>query len=97
MRTVIKDEKLEWIEVKSGVSQQSVLASIMFLVYVNDLTEVSSYINLFADNVKLLGRIRNHKDCKELQNYINKIYECSKTWEVESNEKYIMYWKWERM
>ena len=49
MRTVVKDEKSEWREVKSGVPQRSVLAP-MFLVYVNDMTEeVSSYINLFAD------------------------------------------------
>ena len=54
----------------------SVLASIMFLVYVNDMTEgVSSYISLFADDAKLLSKITNHKDCEKLQNYINKIYE----------------------
>ena len=42
----------------------------------NDMTEgVSSYINLFADDAKLLRKIRNHNDCKELQNDINNIYE----------------------
>ena len=35
---------------------------------------VSSYISLLADDVKLLRKIRNHKDCEELQNDINKIY-----------------------
>ena len=51
----------------------------MFLVYINDVTEgVSSYISLFADDAKLLRKIRNHKDCEELQNDINKIYEWSK-------------------
>ena len=55
MRTVVKDEKSEWREVKSGVLQGSVLAPIMFLVYVNDMTEgVSSYLILFADDAKLL-------------------------------------------
>ena len=59
MRTVVKDEKSEWREVKSGVSQGSVLAPIMFLVYVNDMTdEVGHYISLFANYAKLLRRIR---------------------------------------
>ena len=37
----------------SGVQQGSVLAPIMFLVYVNDIIErVSSYVNLFADEAE---------------------------------------------
>ena len=83
MRTVVKDGKSEWREVKSGVPQGSVLAQIMFLIYVNDMIEgISSYISLFADDAKLLRKIRNHKDCG-----INKIYEWSKTWEMEFNAK----------
>ena len=47
MRTVVKDEKSEWKEVKSGVLQGSVLALIMFSIYLNDMIEgVSSYINV---------------------------------------------------
>ena len=48
---------------KSGVQQGSVLAPIMFLVYVNDMTEVvSSYICLFTDDATLLRKIRNYKN-----------------------------------
>ena len=65
------------------------MAPIMFLIYhVNDMTEeVSSYISLFADDAKLLRKIRNHKNCEELHNDINKIYEWSKTWEMEFDGK----------
>ena len=88
MRTVVKDEKSELRGIKSGVPQGSVLAMIVFLVYVNDKTEgINSYISPFEDDRKLLRKIRNHKDCEELQNYINKIYEWSKTWEMEFNAK----------
>ena len=74
MRRVVKDEKAEWREVKSEVPQESVLAPIMFLIYVNDMIEgISSYVSLFADDAKLLRNIRNHKDCEELQNDINNI------------------------
>ena len=48
---------------------------------------VSSYISLFADDAKLLRKIGNHKNCEELQNDINKIYEWSNTWEMEFNAK----------
>ena len=48
---------------------------------------VNNYISLFADNAKLLRKIGNHRDCEELQNYINKIYEWNKTWEMEFNAK----------
>ena len=50
MRTLVKDEKSEWKEEKSGIAHESILASIMFLVYVNGMTQgVISYISLFAD------------------------------------------------
>ena len=87
MRTVVKDEKSDWREMQNGVPQGSVLAPIMILIYVNDMTEgVSSYISLFADDAKLLRKIRNHKICKELQNYL-KTYEWSKRLEIEFNKK----------
>ena len=86
MRTVVRDEKSEWRKVTSGVPQGSVLAPVMFLIYVNDMPEaVSSYISLFADDAKLLRKISNQKDCEELQNDLNKINEWSKRWEMEFN------------
>ena len=81
-------EKLECREVKSGVPQRSVLALLMFLVYVNNMTEgVSRCRRLFADDARLLRKIINPKDCKKLQNDINKIYKWSTTWEIEFNTK----------
>ena len=78
-------------------NENSSKAPIMFLIYVNDMTEgVSSYISLFADDTKLRRKIGNHKDCEELQNDISKIYEWSKTQEMEFNAKNAMYWKWEK-
>ena len=51
--------------------QGSVLAPIMFQIYINDMQEgLSSYINLFADDAKILRVIRSHDDCKEMQRFI---------------------------
>ena len=60
MRTVIKDQKSEWCSVKSGAPQGLVLTPVMFLVFVNYVTEgVSSYMSLFTDNAKLLRKLES--------------------------------------
>ena len=88
MRTVIRDETSSFKSVYSGVPQGSVLAPIMFAVYINDMAEeVKSYISLFADDVKILKEVKNNDDCDLLQEDLNKIYEWSKKWKMEFNTK----------
>ena len=79
MRTVIKDQKSECCSVKSGVPQRSVLAPVMFLVYVN------SYMNLLADDAKLLWKIESIENCEHLQKHLDQIHRWSKLWEMEFN------------
>ena len=86
MRTVIKDVKSDWLAVESGVPQGSVLAPVLFLVYVNDLPEgVTSYMNLFADDAKLCRCIKSEEDCEILQSDLDVIWRWSKKWEMEFN------------
>ena len=86
MRTVVRDIKSEWGEVKSGVPQGSVLAPILFLLYINDMPEgVKSYMNLFADDAKMLRHIKDEGDCEILQEDLNKIWRWSKKWQMEFN------------
>ena len=58
----------------------------MFLIYVNDMPEgVESYMNMFADDAKIMKRIRNMDDCNALQKDLDKINEWSRTWQMEFN------------
>lgn len=88
MRTVIRDKKSTWREVTSGVPQGSVLAPLMFAVYINDMLEgVKSYMSLFADDAKLLRKVGKREDCEILQEDLNKIWEWSRVWQMEFNVK----------
>ena len=60
----------------------------MFQTYVNDMQcGVISYVNLFADNAKLMKVVKNLDDCWELERDIDKIYEWSNRWNVDFNAK----------
>jgi len=88
MRTVVRDVKSSWKKVTSGVPQGSVLAPLMFLVYINDMGNgLQSYISFFADDAKLMKEIKTWEDCADLQKDLDKIYEWSLLWKMEFNTK----------
>ena len=88
MWTVLRDQQSEWSEVTSRVPQVSMLAPIIFLIYINDMTDgLNSYVNLFADDAKLMRRVKDQRDCEELQGDLDKIYEWTWKWEMEFNAK----------
>ncbi len=44
----------------------------MFAVYVSDMIEgVESYMSLFADDAKIMRRVKNEDDCNLLQKDLN--------------------------
>lgn len=54
--------------VTSGVPQGTVLVSLLFLLYVNDLPDnLKSSLRLFADDALLYGVISNEEDGDQLQ------------------------------
>ena len=59
-RVVLNGTKSDWLPLKSGGPQGSVLGPLLFLVYINDLTDnISSNIKLFADDSSLFTRVRS--------------------------------------
>ncbi len=88
MRTVVKDKKSSWRQVISGVLQGSVLSPVMFATCVNDVMEgVNSYMSLFADDAKLMGKVERTEDCEALHGDLNVIWDWSDTWKMEFNIK----------
>ena len=75
MKIVIRDRECSWKQVISEVLQGTVLASIMFAVYIIDMIEgVDSYINMFADDAKILHRIQTKEDQDLLQENLDTIW-----------------------
>ena len=65
-RTVLNGITSEWLPLNSGVPQGSVLGPLLFLVYINDLTDnISSNIKLFADDASLFLRVVDVSMCHQ--------------------------------
>ncbi len=76
----------KWIDVISGVLQDSVLGPLLFLIYINDLPEVISNVSkLYADDNKKMAVVNNTEDRDNFQNDINSLNEWCKKWLIKLN------------
>ena len=76
----------QWSSVSSGVPQGSILGTLLFLIYVNNITDnLSSPTRMFADDCTLFREIKCRDDCIELQNDLTTIYNWSQTWQIHLN------------
>ena len=59
-RTVLNGKSSIWGDIAAGVPQGSILGSLFFLVYINDLTEnLKCNVKLFADDTSLFTVVQN--------------------------------------
>ena len=67
----------------SGVPQGTVLGPILFLIYIQSISdiELSSLLASFADDSKILHKISNEDDIISMQNDLHKLFD----WEEASN------------
>ena len=79
----IDDVTSSLLPVVSGLPQGSVLGPLLFLVfYINDLTEVSIFSKIFADDTKCYHSISGVSDCQLLQEDLFLLSMWSQKWNL---------------
>ena len=78
-----------WEITRVGVPQGSVLGPLLFLVFINDITEnIQSHIKLFADDAMLYLDVEDHTKAAQILNQdLQNIYAWSQKWLVNFNAK----------
>ena len=86
-RVVLNGLHSDWMDIHSGVPQGSVLGPLLFLIYINDLTDdISSNIKLFADDSSLFIRVHDVDTAqRSLTSDLEKITRWANQWKMKFN------------
>ena len=83
---IIDDVQSEVEPVISGVPQGTVLGPLLFLSYINNISDgISSSMKLFADDCLLFRKIRNQDDSDKLQEDLDQISQWCEKWQMSLN------------
>ena len=84
-RVVLNGIESSWLPIESGVPQGSVLGPLLFLIYINDLTEgISSNMRLFADDSSLFIKVRDIQETQtQLMEDLDKITSWGRQWKIQ--------------
>jgi len=87
-RVMVNGSQSSWLPVTSGVPQGTVLGPLLFLLYINDITDnIDSEIRLFADDCILYRTIRSSADQAILQHDIDTLHSWSSVWQMNFNSQ----------
>ena len=86
-RVVLNGQVSTWTSVNAGVPQRSILGPLLFLIYINDLSDnLSSNVKLFADDTSLFSVIHDiNISAGELNEDLKKISEWAFQWKMIFN------------
>ena len=84
---MIDGVKSRFVSVISGLPQGTVLAALLFLIFINDLpaSVTKSFTGVFCDDTLIAKEISQKSDSLELQNDLNNIFEWTKIWGMKFN------------
>ena len=75
-----------WMNVLSAIRQGSVLGSILFIIFINDLADVVQVVCvLFTDDTKEYGPVGNEEYRASLQEDLNDLLKWSNEWQLKFN------------
>ena len=86
-RVVLNGQTSEWRKIKAGVPQGSVLGPLLFLIYINDLTDgITSICKIFADDTSLFSKVLDvNKSVNELSSDLERINQWAYQWKMKFN------------
>ena len=85
-KVVLDGQASDPVPVLSGVPQGSVLGSVHFLIFINDLSDnIRSSVRLFADDCVLYRNIKSPIDCQILQDDLNSLSQWETDWQMKCN------------
>ncbi|CAM5087761.1 unnamed protein product [Eretmochelys imbricata] len=83
-RVEINGQFSEWREVNSGVPQGSILGSVLFSIFINDLEKgVNTEVAKFADDTKLLKIVKSKANYEGLQKDLTKLGDWATKWQMK--------------
>ena len=85
-KVVLDGQASDPVPVLSGGPQGSVLGSVLFLSFINDLPDnIRSSVLLFADDCVLYRNIKSPIDCQILQDDLNSLAQWETDWQMKFN------------
>ena len=85
-RVILDNKVSDFLPVKSGIPQGTILGPLMFLLYINNIDQnISSTIRLFADDCIMYRIVNTSEEACNLQHDLNKIMNWCKTWQMQLN------------
>ena len=86
-RVVLNGAESDWVDVTGGAPQGSVLGPLLFIIYANDLElGVNCRIFKFADDSKMVVRLRNIEDNFNGQRGLERLTGWADKWDMVFNE-----------